>query len=116
MPDLGRAKNCVLWAGLLGTAQMYTYTGDPRHLRRLPCEHVGICLEKGDEREFLFFLQITRNASGLGGIRAELDGHDGDPICSGWLHLWHLGGCLGTGGRGVKGKCALGPFLYCFGD
>jgi hypothetical protein len=41
--------------------------GDPRHLRRLPCEHVGICLEEGDEREFLFFLQITRNASGLGG-------------------------------------------------
>jgi hypothetical protein len=40
--------------------------GDPRHLRRLPCEHVGICLEEGDEREFLFFLQITRNASGLG--------------------------------------------------
>jgi hypothetical protein len=25
-------------------------------LRRLPCEHVGICLEEGDEREFLFFL------------------------------------------------------------
>jgi hypothetical protein len=41
--------------------------GDPRHLRRLPCEHVGICLEEGDEREFLFFLQITRNACGLGG-------------------------------------------------
>jgi hypothetical protein len=27
---------------------------DPRHLRRLPSEHVGICLEEGDEREFLF--------------------------------------------------------------
>jgi hypothetical protein len=40
-------------------------TGDPRHLQRLPCEHVGICLEEGDEREFPFFLQITRNASGL---------------------------------------------------
>jgi hypothetical protein len=26
VPDMGRAKNCVLWAGLLGTAQMYTYT------------------------------------------------------------------------------------------
>jgi hypothetical protein len=25
MPDLCRAKNCVLWAGLLGTTQMYTY-------------------------------------------------------------------------------------------
>jgi hypothetical protein len=40
--------------------------GDPKHLRRLPREHVCICLEEGDEREFLFFLQITRNASGLG--------------------------------------------------
>jgi hypothetical protein len=74
---------------------------DPRHLRRLPCEHVGICLEEGGEREFLFFLQITRNASGLGGICAEPDGLDGDVIRFGWLHLWHLGRCLGTGGRGV---------------
>jgi hypothetical protein len=76
-------------------------TGDPRHLRWLPCEHVGICLEEGDEREFLFFLQITRNASGLGGIRAEPDGLDRDAVCSGWLHLWHLARRLGTGGRGV---------------
>jgi hypothetical protein len=75
--------------------------GDPRHLRWLPCEHVGICLEEGDEREFLFFLQITRNASGLGGIHAELDGLDGDVIRSGWPHLWHLGRRLGTGGRGA---------------
>jgi hypothetical protein len=32
VPDMGRARNCVLWAGLLGTAQMYTYSGsqDPR--------------------------------------------------------------------------------------
>jgi hypothetical protein len=75
--------------------------GDPRHLRRLSCEHVGICLEEGDEREFLFFLHITRNASSLGGIRTEPDGLDGDVVRSGWPHLWHLGGCLGTGGRGV---------------
>jgi hypothetical protein len=75
--------------------------GDPRHLRWLPCEHVGICLEEGDERKFLFFLQITRNASGLGGICAEPDGLDGDIVRSGWPHLWHLGRRLGTGGRGV---------------
>jgi hypothetical protein len=30
--------------------------GDPRHLRWLPCEHIGICLEEGVEREFLFLL------------------------------------------------------------
>jgi hypothetical protein len=35
---------------------------DPRHLRRFPCEHVGICLEEGDEREFLFLLQIAHDA------------------------------------------------------
>jgi hypothetical protein len=74
---------------------------DPRHLRRLPCEHVGICLEEGDEREFLFFLQITRNASILGGICVESDGLYGGVVCSGWLHLWHLGRRLGTGGRGA---------------
>jgi hypothetical protein len=37
--------------------------GDPRHLRRFPCENVDICLEEGDEREFLFLLQIAHDAS-----------------------------------------------------
>jgi hypothetical protein len=71
--------------------------GDPRHLQWLPCEHVGIFLEEGDEREFLIFLQITRNASGRGGIHVEPDGLDGDVVHIGWPHLWHLG----AGGRGV---------------
>jgi hypothetical protein len=75
--------------------------GDPRHLRRLPREHVGICLEEGDEREFLFLLQITRNASGLGGTCAELDSLDRDVVRSGWTHIQHLGRRLGFGGRGV---------------
>jgi hypothetical protein len=74
--------------------------GYPRHLRRLPCEHVDICVEEDDEREFLFFFQITRNASGLGGIRAEPDGLDGDVVGSGWPHLRHLDRRLGVGGRG----------------
>jgi hypothetical protein len=26
VPYMGSARNCVLWAGLLGTAQMYTYS------------------------------------------------------------------------------------------
>ena len=72
--------------------------GDPRHLRRLPCEHVGISLEEGDEREFLFFTQISRNASSLGGIRSKRDGFNGDAICPEWLHLRHLGECLGARG------------------
>jgi hypothetical protein len=75
--------------------------GDPRHLRRFPCENVGICLEEGDERDFLFLLHIARDASGLGGIPAEPNGLDGDAICSKWLHLRHLGRRLGIGSRGV---------------
>jgi hypothetical protein len=31
--DLGRARNCMLWAGLLGTAQMYTYSRGCGHGR-----------------------------------------------------------------------------------
>jgi hypothetical protein len=30
--------------------------GDPRHLRRFPCENIDICPEEGDEHEFLFLL------------------------------------------------------------
>jgi hypothetical protein len=74
---------------------------NPRHLRRFPCKYVGICLEEGDEREFLFLLQITRDTSGLGGIRIEPDGLDGETVCTRWLHLRHLSRRLGTGSRGV---------------
>jgi hypothetical protein len=74
--------------------------GDPRHLRWFPCEYVGICLEEGDEHGFLFLLQITRDAGGLGGIHTDLDGLDGTAICSRWLHLRHLGRRLGIGSRG----------------
>jgi hypothetical protein len=71
--------------------------GDPRHLRRFPCQYVGICLEEGDKRDFLFLLQITLDASGLGGIHANLDGFDGAVVYSRWLHLRHLGRRIGTG-------------------
>jgi hypothetical protein len=73
--------------------------GDPRHLRRFPCEYIGICLEEGDERDFLFLLQIARDASGLGGIPTELDGLDGTVVCSIWMHLRHLGRRFGTGSQ-----------------
>jgi hypothetical protein len=75
--------------------------GDPRHLRRFPCEYVGICLEEGDEHDFLFLLKIAHDASGLEGIRAEPDGLDRDIVCPKWLHLRHLSRRLGTGSRGV---------------
>jgi hypothetical protein len=38
---------------------------DPRHLRRLPGKHVDINSEKGDEREFLFAVEITRDMGRL---------------------------------------------------
>jgi hypothetical protein len=56
---------------------------DPRHLRWFPCENGDICPKEGNEREFLFFLQIARDAGGLGRICADLDGLDGTVLCSG---------------------------------
>jgi hypothetical protein len=76
--------------------------GDPRLLRWLPSEHVGICLEEGNEREFLFFSQIPRDAGGLGGVCADLDGLSGPAVCSKRLYLRRLGGRSGTRGRGAS--------------
>jgi hypothetical protein len=86
--------------------------GDPRHLRRFPCENVDICSEEGDEHEFLFLLQITRDAGGLGGVYADLDGLYGSAVCSRRLHLWHLGRRLGTVGRGVL-PSVVGACSFC---
>jgi hypothetical protein len=44
----------------------------PRHLRWLPCKHVYIDLKEDDEHEFLFTVQITCNAGGLGGMCPDL--------------------------------------------
>jgi hypothetical protein len=68
--------------------------GDPKHLRRLPSEHVGICPEEGDEREFLFPPQISRNAGGPRWVQSDLDGLCGSTVCFGWLYLRRFG----TGG------------------
>jgi hypothetical protein len=47
---------------------------DPRHLRWLPGKHVYISSEEGDEREFLFVVQILRDVGHLGNIRPDLNG------------------------------------------
>jgi hypothetical protein len=49
------------WSGVGVNLQMVLnhLHGDPRHLRWLPGKHVDISLEDGDEREFLFVVQIT---------------------------------------------------------
>ena len=48
--------------------------GDPKHIRRLPCEHVLVCLEEGDELEFLFGVNIGSNLNCLGWFR-RVEGH-----------------------------------------
>jgi hypothetical protein len=57
-----------------------------RHLRWLPGKHVYIGLEEGDEREFLFVVQIPRYASDLGSIRPDLNGLHGDILFDRGLH------------------------------
>jgi hypothetical protein len=51
---------------------------DPRHLRWLPGKHIDISLEEGDEREFLFVVQITRDMGSLSSRGPDLDGLHGD--------------------------------------
>jgi hypothetical protein len=63
---------------------------DPGHLRWLPCKHIRVSLEEGDEREFLFAVQITRDTGSLSSIGPNLNGH-GDVLSCRELHM----GCWG---------------------
>jgi hypothetical protein len=60
--------------------------GDPRHLRWLTGKHVYIDPEEGDDRKFLFAVQISCYAGGLGSIRPDLNGLDGDVLFTRGLH------------------------------
>jgi hypothetical protein len=51
---------------------------DPRHLRWLPGKHIDISPEVGDEREFLFIVQIIRDTGSLSSLSPDLDGLHGD--------------------------------------
>jgi hypothetical protein len=51
---------------------------DPRHLRWLPGKHINISPEEGDEREFLFVVQITRDTGSLSSHGPDLDGLHGN--------------------------------------
>jgi hypothetical protein len=59
---------------------------DPRHLRWLPGKHVDISPEEGDEREFLFAVQITRYTGSLSSLSPDLDGLYGDVFLARGLH------------------------------
>jgi hypothetical protein len=49
-----------------------------RHLRWLLGKHIDISLEEGDEREFLFAVQITRDTGSLSSHGLNMDGLHGD--------------------------------------
>jgi hypothetical protein len=51
---------------------------DPRHLRWLLGKHIDISPEEGDEREFLFDVQITRDMGSLSSRGPDLYGLHGD--------------------------------------
>jgi hypothetical protein len=59
---------------------------DPRHLRWLPDKHIDISPEEGDEREFLFAVQITRNMGSLSSLSPDLDGLYEDVFLATGLH------------------------------
>jgi hypothetical protein len=47
---------------------------DPRHLRWFLGKHVNISPEEGDEHEFLFSIQITRDTGSLTSFSTDLNG------------------------------------------
>jgi hypothetical protein len=64
---------------------------DPGHLRWLPCKHIRVSPEEGDEHEFLFAVQITRDTGSLSSIGPNLNGLHGDILSYRELHA----GCWG---------------------
>jgi hypothetical protein len=63
------------WSGIGVNLQMVLnhLPRDLRHLRRLLGKHIDISLEEGDEREFLFAVQITRDTGSLTSFSPDLD-------------------------------------------
>jgi hypothetical protein len=53
---------------------------DPRHLQWLSSKHIHISPEEGDEREFLFDVQIPYEAGDLGSIHPDLNNLHGDVL------------------------------------
>jgi hypothetical protein len=52
----------------------------------LPGKHVHINPEEGDEREFIFTVQIPHDAGGLGSICPDLNSLHGDVLFTKGLH------------------------------
>jgi hypothetical protein len=63
----------------------------PGYMRWLPCKHIRVSSEEGDEREFLFVVQVTRDTGSLSSIGPNLNGLHGDVLSCRGLHA----GCWG---------------------
>jgi hypothetical protein len=76
------------WFGVRVNIQMVLnhLPRDPRHLRRLPGKHVDIRPKEGNEREFLFAVEITRYVSSLSSLSPDLDGLYEDIFLARGLH------------------------------
>jgi hypothetical protein len=98
VPDLGRAKNCVLWADLLGTTQMYTYILMAAQAQRtLGRRSSGTPGASHDEAESLMMTQFPRFRAGGVRVRPQAHSHAcrADGSAAGWalsdytiLTLW----------------------------
>jgi hypothetical protein len=60
---------------------------DPRHLRWLPCKRIDVSPEEGDEGEFPFAVQITRDTGSLSSLNPDLDDLHGDIFLARGLHV-----------------------------
>jgi hypothetical protein len=52
----------------------------------LPGKHVDISTEEGDERKFLFTVQITQDTGSLSSFDSDLDSLHGDVLLGRGLH------------------------------
>jgi hypothetical protein len=59
---------------------------NPRHLRWLPDKNVDISPDEGDEREFLFVVQVTQDMGSLANFSPDLDGLYEDIFLGRGLH------------------------------
>jgi hypothetical protein len=53
----------------------------------LPGKHVDVSLEEGDEREFLFAIQITRDTGSLSSFGPDLEDLHDDVLLGRGLHV-----------------------------
>ena len=79
-PDLLLHRPCV---GAHSKVMLDHLHRDLEHIGRLPCKHVDVSPEEGDERAFLFATQVTADLDDLGGVFAHHDLLRGDGGVSG---------------------------------